>query len=719
MGRFLYFFLYIFFMLPTYVLPFFGSNSGVIHGFLTGFNIEHENMKALTAIHAVSLFILVLLAAARGSANKKSGLFAFPLCAAIFDLLPILSTFIYLVPTILHLFALILGMQEPSKSADERASEADTKKCPHCAEFVKPEAVVCRYCGGQLPSMQVASDLAIAEQYTGASQSQTFQALASAIRTNQKERMGQLIEFDPSLLGARDSEGRNALMMAVDEGRIDLVEMMLGLGADPKATDNFGNSALSRALKKKNKQMICLLQPAGNTMIYENNFTFSKRNKVFALVALGVLFLGFYAYTVFYKVIPLTSSPMSASSKPQDDADYALGKSAYSKGNFETALKAFKNSADRGYAQAQNDLGRMYNEGVGVPKNAVEAARLFRLAADQGYVAAQVNLGASYVQGNGVPKDSQEALKLFHLAAGQGDAPAQHNLGWMYQTGEGVQKNSQEAVKWYRLAADQGLTDAQYGLAWLYRTGEGVSKNPQEAAKWYRLAADQGMSFAQYKLALMYQTGEGVPKNDQEAIRLMHLSADQGTPVAQNSLGDIYKNGQGTSTDISEARRWYGLAAAQGNEAAIASLANLAPADNATNEIRTRFGNLGINEEKILLYKGVPLNPTIAGNSNLALEEQFQIGEKDVLLFEDVGGTACPILHYFVTISSSGAKSTPAFGTCSEESKTTREGPNIKVSMPGFRGPFESAAGQRKAAKEKHVFIFDGDVLSENGSLVK
>ena len=48
---------------------------------------------------------------------------------------------------------------------------------------------------------------------------------------------------------------------------------------------------------------------------------------------------------------------------------------------------------------------------------------------------AQNNLGLMYENGLGVPKDYDEAVKWYRLAAAQGDALAQNNLGWMYDNG--------------------------------------------------------------------------------------------------------------------------------------------------------------------------------------------------------------------------------------------------------------------------------------------
>ncbi len=48
------------------------------------------------------------------------------------------------------------------------------------------------------------------------------------------------------------------------------------------------------------------------------------------------------------------------------------------------------------------------------------AVKSFRLAAEQGNANAQYNLGVMYQQGWGVPRDYKKAVKWFRLAAEQG-----------------------------------------------------------------------------------------------------------------------------------------------------------------------------------------------------------------------------------------------------------------------------------------------------------
>jgi len=136
-------------------------------------------------------------------------------------------------------------------------------------------------------------------------------------------------------------------------------------------------------------------------------------------------------------------------------------------------------------------------------------------------------------------------------------------------------------------------------------------------------------------------------------------------------------------------------------------------------DIPIRFGSLKINDKNMLLFKNLPLEPEIQGNNSLSVIGTYQLGNNDVVLIQDNGGTACPALLYFVTVSTSGVKATSAFGTCSDLIDAKQASDSISVTMPGFWGPLGSKAAHRKAAKEKYVFVLKAGVLTQNGKLIK
>ena len=122
------------------------------------------------------------------------------------------------------------------------------------------------------------------------------------------------------------------------------------------------------------------------------------------------------------------------------------------------------------------------------------AAELYRAAAEQGLTVAQNNLGLMYERGVGCEVDEAEALNYFLRAVEQKCADAQWRLGKAYENAElGVTKNMDEAFRCYSLAAEQGNHAAEYALCVMYVQGEPVEWNPCLAAEWCRKAPRAAM----------------------------------------------------------------------------------------------------------------------------------------------------------------------------------------------------------------------------------
>ncbi len=141
--------------------------------------------------------------------------------------------------------------------------------------------------------------------------------------------------------------------------------------------------------------------------------------------------------------------------------DLQKGRMALLRGDFATALSEFRLLAEQGDAEAQYELGRMYERGRGVPEDDNEAVSWYRLAAEQGNALAQISLGIMYENGDGMPKDVTEAVRWYRLAAEQGDALGQTLLGLKYDNGEGITEDRVSAYMWWNLTVAQGMEGAR------------------------------------------------------------------------------------------------------------------------------------------------------------------------------------------------------------------------------------------------------------------
>ncbi len=160
--------------------------------------------------------------------------------------------------------------------------------------------------------------------------------------------------------------------------------------------------------------------------------------------------------------------------------------------DYATAIREYRPLAERGNAEAQYRIGRMYEFGQGYPQDKAQGIVWIRKAAAQNHADAQQELGFIYATGDGVKQDDVQAVAWFRKAATQGDATAQYNLGLLYAKGQGVQKDYAEAIAWWRKSAVQGNADAQFKLGVVYHTGEGVAKDEVVALANATIAARSG-----------------------------------------------------------------------------------------------------------------------------------------------------------------------------------------------------------------------------------
>lgn len=214
---------------------------------------------------------------------------------------------------------------------------------------------------------------------------------------------------------------------------------------------------------------------------------------------------------------------------------YQYARALHKAGNFQQALKQYREAAAQDYAAAQYALGLILGDSKVVLRNQMKAVRWYRKAAQAGHAGAGFRLGLMYRAGRGVPQDDAEALRWFGAAAAQGLARAQFIIGRMYDEGLGIPENDTEAVAWYRKAAAQGHGRARFALAAL-RPDTIAALNPD------RLAAE-----ATTPSETLERPQLMTPTTDRS-----ELTTPQPTPLPQptaaNSLPAPAKTGTATDT---------------------------------------------------------------------------------------------------------------------------------------------------------------------------
>jgi TPR repeat protein len=152
-----------------------------------------------------------------------------------------------------------------------------------------------------------------------------------------------------------------------------------------------------------------------------------------------------------------------------------LGEFGRTEKDFVCARTYLEQSASLGRPRAQTLWAFLLTTGQGGPVDVSRAAGLYRNAAEQGDIDAQNNLGEIYETGRGVSKNLDEALLWYGRAAEKGLGSAQFNAGRLWAIGAGEKKDPAKARALLLQADAKGIVQARQVLDWLDRQAVSVA----------------------------------------------------------------------------------------------------------------------------------------------------------------------------------------------------------------------------------------------------
>jgi uncharacterized protein len=142
-------------------------------------------------------------------------------------------------------------------------------------------------------------------------------------------------------------------------------------------------------------------------------------------------------------------------------ADVKAGVDAWSRGEYDAAVKQWRDPAIKGDPDAQFNMGQAYKMGRGVKTDLNVALDWYRKAATQGHLQAADSYGHLLHYQNKIP----ESLPYLQASAERGDPRAQYLLGTELFNGVHIQKDWVRAYALMTRASSAGMAPASRSLA--------------------------------------------------------------------------------------------------------------------------------------------------------------------------------------------------------------------------------------------------------------
>lgn len=196
-----------------------------------------------------------------------------------------------------------------------------------------------------------------------------------------------------------------------------------------------------------------------------------------------------------------------------------------------------KLAADQGDCNAQWEVARMYETGIGVDRDIIAALKYFSLSAKQGRVESKLRLDILHEMNRDTTAYRQLCDKHCRMAYAAGNSEAQMIVAAMFVDGMMVARNAKTSEPYYQLVAAQGNHSAGFRLAVMYAFGINVEKSECKSLYYFSLLADAGVGQAQEIVGIFHMYGKCVQQNTSRAFAYFKLAADQGYKYSQFMTG--------------------------------------------------------------------------------------------------------------------------------------------------------------------------------------
>ena len=390
------------------------------------------------------------------------------------------------------LLALILP-KEAKALEKEALNSGEMRKCPFCAEAVKSQASICRYCHHELPPLSVAK-LVREQRIANMEFEEQKSHFLFAVRFGDESAVTDWLEADSTLANITNSDGKSPLHLAAQEGRLEIAELLISHGANILSKDTYGKTPLQVSEFYENEKLIKLLKPielpysseselSAQVEIGDNSsesssdapYVENMKPRLIKYAALAALFISLFIAA--YIIVAAVNDPKSET------------------------INQLRIASFFGKSEAKYQLGFRYSTGDGVEKNANKAVDLWNKSAQNGNVNSQVSLGFAYLHGEGISQDFSKAIYFMNKAAEQGKADVATYLGGIYFNGEYTPKDIPKAIDYFSSAAALNEPQAQGILGELYYNGSYVTQDKPRGLDLLKRAAAQGNEYAKLTLA--------------------------------------------------------------------------------------------------------------------------------------------------------------------------------------------------------------------------